>query len=55
VTIKTAYGLLAGKEVSLPSGKKRVTPEYKDCVRIGQEVGRPAYEIYQMALKGIGQ
>ncbi len=44
--INTSLGLLKVKEVILPSGKKRLTPEYESCVAIAKEKQIPVAQIF---------
>ena len=44
--IKTSVGMIKAKEVVLPSGKKRLTPEYESCAAIAREKKLPVTEIF---------
>jgi len=44
--IKTSLGLIKVKEVILPSGKKRITPEYESCAAIAREKQIPVTQIF---------
>lgn len=44
--INTSLGKIKVKEVVLPSGKKRITPEYDSCVAIAKEKQIPIAQIF---------
>jgi uncharacterized protein (DUF111 family) len=44
--IKTKYGPVRVKVVTLPSGKTRVMPEYEDCKRIAHMKNIPFIKVY---------
>ncbi|MDE0770232.1 MAG: nickel pincer cofactor biosynthesis protein LarC [Opitutaceae bacterium] len=49
----TEWGRVAAKEVVLPSGEIRITPEYASCLKIAQEAGLSVSKVYQSALSGL--
>ena len=44
--INTSVGVIKVKEIVLPSGKKRLTPEYDSCVAIAREKKLPITQIF---------
>lgn len=48
--LDTKWGQMDAKEVVLPSGEIRITPEYASCLKIAQESGLSVYKVYQSAL-----
>jgi len=44
--INTSFGLIPVKEIILPSGEKRLTPEYESCVAIAREKKIPVKQIF---------
>ncbi|MCH6256738.1 nickel pincer cofactor biosynthesis protein LarC [Puniceicoccaceae bacterium K14] len=55
IVLDTEWGMIEAKEVVLPSGGIRITPEYAACLRVARQKGRPVNEIYQSAIKGTKQ
>ena len=53
VTVSTPFGDIAAKEVVMPDGSIRVTPEYESCRRAALANGAPIQEIYR-AVAGSG-
>ncbi len=49
--VKTSLGKVRIKEITLPSGEKRVKPEHDDCHRIALETGLPLIEVVQIVEK----
>lgn len=49
ITLACPSGEVAAKEVSLPDGSKRITPEYDACKALAEKTGRPLAEIYTEA------
>jgi uncharacterized protein (TIGR00299 family) protein len=49
--VKTSLGKVRIKEITLPSGEKRVKPEHDDCQRITLETGLPLIEVVQIIEK----
>jgi len=47
IEVSTPWGTLQAKQVTLPSGAVRVTPEYEDGVRLAEEAGVSLLAIYQ--------
>jgi pyridinium-3,5-bisthiocarboxylic acid mononucleotide nickel chelatase len=43
--VKTTLGLISVKEIILPSGEKRLTPEYESCLAIAREKKIPVKQI----------
>jgi len=43
--VKTTLGLISVKEIILPSGEKRLTPEYESCMAIAREKKIPVKQI----------
>jgi len=44
--VNTSLGLIQVKEIVLPSGKKRLSPEYESCLAIAREHGIPVTQIF---------
>jgi pyridinium-3,5-bisthiocarboxylic acid mononucleotide nickel chelatase len=44
--VHTSLGLIQVKEIVLPSGKKRLSPEYESCLEIAHEHGIPVTQIF---------
>jgi pyridinium-3,5-bisthiocarboxylic acid mononucleotide nickel chelatase len=44
--VHTSLGLIQVKEIVLPSGKKRLSPEYESCLAIAREHGIPVTQIF---------
>lgn len=44
--IQTSLGLIQVKEIILPSGKKRLSPEYESCAAIAKERQIPITQVY---------
>jgi pyridinium-3,5-bisthiocarboxylic acid mononucleotide nickel chelatase len=44
--VNTSLGLIQVKEIILPSGKKRLSPEYESCLAIAREHGIPVTQIF---------
>lgn len=51
-TIATPYGDVAGKAVTLPSGRRRVSPEYEACRELAERSGVPVQDVYRAAMGG---
>lgn len=49
--VETSLGKVRIKEVTLPSGEKRVKPEHEDCLRISLDSGIPLIEVFQIIEK----
>lgn len=49
--VETSLGKVRIKEVTLPSGEKRVKPEHEDCLRISLDTGIPLIEVFQIIEK----
>jgi len=49
ITLSCSSGDVAAKEVTLPDGSKRITPEYEACKALAEEKGCPLAEIYTEA------
>ncbi|WP_300673602.1 nickel pincer cofactor biosynthesis protein LarC [Desulfoluna sp.] len=50
LTLTCPAGDVAAKEVSLPDGSKRITPEYEACKALAEAKGCPLAEIYGQAI-----
>jgi len=48
-TVHTEYGAIAIKDVTLPDGSVRSTPEYDDCRRAARERGAAPWRVYLAA------
>jgi pyridinium-3,5-bisthiocarboxylic acid mononucleotide nickel chelatase len=55
LTVATAFGDIAAKRVTLPSGAFRVMPEYESCREAAARAGVPVQDVYRSALGGSGQ
>jgi len=44
--VNTTLGLISVKEIILPSGEKRLTPEYESCIAIAREKKIPVKQIF---------
>ncbi|MFL3656798.1 MAG: nickel pincer cofactor biosynthesis protein LarC [Opitutales bacterium] len=51
--LDTEWGSVDSKEVVLPSGKSRTTPEYVSCLKVAREAGVSVLEVYQSAVNGL--
>jgi hypothetical protein len=47
--VRTPWGMVRVKEVTLPSGEVRATPEYEDCRAIARKHGIPLPDVFNSA------
>jgi len=46
----SSFGEIRVKEITMPSGKKKITPEYEDCKRIAEREKLPLKEVQEKLL-----
>lgn len=54
-TVRTPYGEVGVKAVTLPSGRVRRTPEYEDCRARAEEAGATVQDVLRAALSRCGE